>query len=280
MYSVQYDREYPTQWQNVFVKFREGYRSPVADFHEHDYYEINLILSGNVNVLLENQANEGLQSRIVLTKPYTPHFVTCKADTLYSRLYLLFEESFIADYVPEWSQLNKLFGDGGRVVTLSPEQRDFCKQTIRRIESETNSMRQKLLILYLLSYIGECIDHATTPSVTPPYILDALSYIEEHYQEKITAAHLAQRLYVGRTTLMTAFKQYTGNTLNNYIIECRLKNAIEMLTHGYTEQETAEACGLGDSSGLIRCFKRIFGVTPRQYIPRNQISEDLSKSNM
>ena len=269
MHTMQYDREYPNQWQDVLVKFREGYRSPVADFHEHDYYELNLILSGNVNVLLENQANEGVQSRIVLTKPHTPHFVTCKPDTLYSRLYLLFAEDFIANYVSEWPQLSKLFGDGGRVVTLSPEQRDFCKNIIRRVESETNQMRQKLLILYLLSYIGEYIDQTTTPSATPTYILDALSYIEEHYHEKITAADLAMRLYVGRTTLMTAFKQYTGNTLNNYITECRLKNAIEMLSHGYTEQETAEACGLGDSSGLIRSFKRIFGVTPRQYIPRN-----------
>ena len=268
MPMMRYDREYPTDWKDVLVKYRESYYSPVADFHEHTYYEINLILSGNVNILLGNQAQEGAQSRIVLTKPHTPHYVTCKPDELYSRQYLLFTDEFLAGYIPEWQQIKELFGDGGRIVVLTPEQRDFCKRTIDRIKDETNPMRQKLLILYLMSYIGDFSGEVLEQNATPSYVLDALAYIEAHYAEKITAAALAGRLYVGRTTLMIAFKRYTGSTLNEYIVQCRLKNAIGMMANGCTEQMAAEACGLGDVSGLIRGFKRTFGLTPRQYMRR------------
>lgn len=266
MSSSEFYREYSTQWTDVLVKARESYHSPVADFHKHDYYEINLILSGNVNILLENQVNDGIGSRIILTPPNTPHFVTCKPDTLYSRLYLLFTESFLENYIPQWQSIKDLFGVGGRVVELTLEQKNFCKRHIERIAEETSPLRQRLLILYMLSSIGEFSQNISGQRNTPSYILDALAYIEKHYAEKITAASLAQRLYVGRTTLMTAFKRYTGSTLNEYIMQCRIKKAIEQLAHGHTEQETAESCGFGDISNLIRAFKRIFGVTPRQYM--------------
>lgn len=273
MQNLLYDYGSQTNWKDVYVKYREGYYSPVADFHEHDYYEINFILSGNVKILLANQVEEGTQNRIVLTKPRTPHFVSCKPDTLYSRLYLVFTEEFIEDYVPEWKQLLRLFGEKGRIITVSPEQKEFCKLLIKRIQEEAKPFRQRILILYLLSYISEFAEDDDINLVSiPAYIIESLTFIDEHYAEKITAAELAQKLHIGRTTLMTAFKKYTGSTLNNYLIHCRLKKAIQLLNEGKTEQEAAEICGLSDSSGLIRCFKRSFGMTPKQYISSENTS--------
>ena len=83
--------------------------------------------------------------------------------------------------------------------------------------------------------------------------------------EKIVAAELAWHLNIGRTTLMTGFKSYTGNTLNDYLIRYRVKNALRMLRQGATTQETADACGFGDICSLIRGFKKCYGMTPKQY---------------
>ena len=47
----------------------------------------------------------------------------------------------------------------------------------------------------------------------------------------------------------------TDLTLNQYIIQCRIKNAVILLREGNTEYETVERCGFGDTSGLIRSFK-------------------------
>ncbi|MBR5157590.1 MAG: helix-turn-helix transcriptional regulator [Clostridia bacterium] len=135
---------------------------------------------------------------------------------------------------------------------------------IARIENESNLMRKKLLILYLLSYIDEFANNTLSITV-PSYIMQAMVYIEEHYYEKITAAELARKLHIGRTTLMTMFKKHTGFTLNNYIVQCRLKKALTLFQEGKTEYEIAERCGFGDISGLIRSFKNYFGMTPRQY---------------
>ena len=100
----------------------------------------------------------------------------------------------------------------------------------------------------------------------PEFVTDTLSYISAHYSQRIVAADLAQRLKIGRTTLMTGFKKHTGITINEYLTRCRLKHAVNMLQSGKLEQETAEVCGFSDTCNLIRCFKRVFGMPPRQYL--------------
>ena len=262
-------RNRTNEWENICIKHRESYYPPVDDFHTHDYYEINFIISGNVKILLPGSVDEGTDSRIVLTPPGTPHFVTCKPDIIYNRSYLLFTKKFIESSIPEWEDVLAVFGDGGRTITISAEEQDFCRMMINRLENEDNVLRQRLLVLYLLSYIGEFKGKKKSMAI-PTYIMQALLYIEEHYYEKIVAAELAKILHIGRTTLMTRFKRSTALTLNNYITRCRLKNAIILLEEGNNEGEIAERCGFGDVSNFIRSFKHSLGVTPGEYIRKNK----------
>lgn len=62
-------------WENFLIKYRKSYNFPIDDFHEHDYYEINFIVSGNVKILLPECNDDSSESRILLTAPGTPHFV-------------------------------------------------------------------------------------------------------------------------------------------------------------------------------------------------------------
>ena len=39
-----YDYGFGTVWSDVHVSYREGYYTSVTDYHEHSFYEINLIL--------------------------------------------------------------------------------------------------------------------------------------------------------------------------------------------------------------------------------------------
>ena len=86
------------------------------------------------------------------------------------------------------------------------------------------------------------------------------------------AKDLAWRLGVSRTTLMTAFKKYTGITLNDYLTQYRLKEAIRCLWEGDTVQSAAEKCGFGDTGNFIRAFRARYNTTPMQYI-KKQLSK-------
>ena len=261
-----FDHGFGEQWRHAHVFSRQGYHTSVADFHKHDFYEINLILSGNVKILLKDRFEEGCGARLVLTRPDTAHFIACNSDTLYSRIYLVFTDAFIANRFPEWQQLSAVFGKNGTALAISPEEAEEIRAQIERIEQEKNPFGQRLLIYYLLLQIldrhSKSVDHAEAP----PYVFDALTYLEQHYAEHINFSHLAERLYVGRTTLMTEFKRHTEITPGEYLTKCRLKNAIRLLLEKQTIESAAEACGFSDSSGLIRAFKRHYKTTPYQYV--------------
>ncbi len=267
MKNTLHDLSYGTNWTDVCVEKRDRYKTSVTDFHEHDFYEINLILSGDVKVLVSNQIVEGTDCKIVLAKPDTSHFVACKSDVLYSSLFLMFSEDFIRSYDIQTMNLLSVFGKQGAVFSISLEEKEICKNIIESIDNEKSIIRKRFLVFYLLSYIDDISkNHNTQAKTIPEPIYDALIYINKHYMEKIVAQELADMVHIGRTTLMTGFKKYTGKTVHEYVINCRLRNAIKLILEGKTEYDAAVSCGFSDSSSFIQCFKRTFKITPRQFI--------------
>lgn len=276
MIKQEYEHGFGVAWQDLLVNRREGFYTSVSDFHEHAFYEVNLVLSGNIKVLLPNRVESGRESRLILTAPHTPHYISCAPDVLYSRHYLLFSHSFIANAIPQWRDLLSVFGENGNTITLSAEQTDVCERLIRQIELEENLLRRRLLVFYLLSYAADLDQsHHTASRIPPQYVMEAMAYIEEHYAQRIVAEQLAQRLYIGRTALMTAFKRETGVTLNRYLRACRLKHAVRLLERGGSEQEIAELCGFCDASNLVKVFKQEYGLTPKQYLLQKQSKQRL-----
>lgn len=267
MINKAYEHGYGIEWQDFCVRYREAYHTSVTDFHVHDFFEVNLILSGNVNILMKDQVEEGKGNYIVLTSPGTPHYIRCASDTLYKRLYLMVSSQFIVNYMPEWEEIISLFRKRGRIIHITGQEAETYENIIKQIEGEKNRFRQRLLILYLFSYLSEKIeDRELDSQKIPQYIMDALNYVNEHLGEKIVARQLAEKLYISRTTLLTTFKQYTGVTLNNYILNCRIKKAISLLKEGKAEYEIAEICGFSDSAAFIKSFKKVYHITPMQYL--------------
>lgn len=47
----------------------------MTDYHMHEYYEISLILSGNVNILLNDKVESCATAKLVLLAPLTSHYI-------------------------------------------------------------------------------------------------------------------------------------------------------------------------------------------------------------
>ncbi|MEE1014332.1 MAG: AraC family ligand binding domain-containing protein, partial [Clostridia bacterium] len=192
MKNALYDHGYHSRWTDVYVENRERYQTSVTDFHEHDFYEINLILSGNVKVLVANQTVDGTDSKIVLAKPDTPHFVSCKPEILYSSMFLVFSDDFIRSYDIQTMNLLSVFGEEGAILTITPEEKETCANIIKFIDREENVIRKRFLVFYLLSYIDDISKkYPTHTKIVPKPIYEVLTYINKHYMEKIVAQELA-----------------------------------------------------------------------------------------
>lgn len=93
-----------------------------------------------------------------------------------------------------------------------------------------------------------------------------LSYIQEHYNEKLTAAELAQEVHISERECYRLFQNILGITPGEFITSIRLQAAQELLR--YSDKsilEIALETGFGTSSYFCKIFKMHHHITPNQY---------------
>lgn len=92
-----------------------------------------------------------------------------------------------------------------------------------------------------------------------------LSYVEEHYGERISIEDAAAVCYYSPSHFMKYFKQYMGIPFVQYLNDYRLARAWARLEE--TEESVtniAQSCGFENLSYFNRMFKRRYGMTPGQ----------------
>ena len=97
-------------------------------------------------------------------------------------------------------------------------------------------------------------------------IRDAEVYMMLHYPLPITVTSIANELHVNPQHLMRMFKQETGKTINEYLTDCRISAAINLLESGnYLISEISNNVGYSDPKYFCKVFKRITGYSPSDY---------------
>lgn len=92
-----------------------------------------------------------------------------------------------------------------------------------------------------------------------------ISYIHENYQQDLSLDELASRFYMNKYYLCEVFKQVTGQSPNQYIINCRLMRAKELLRTGHLVEDVCARVGFNNMSHFSRTFKNRVGVSPKRY---------------
>jgi AraC family transcriptional regulator len=91
-------------------------------------------------------------------------------------------------------------------------------------------------------------------------------YIVTHLNEKITNDALAQAAGLSTCHFAKVFKQTEGISPHRYVLQCRVKRALELLADtNMPLSEIATAVGFSDQSHYSRCFRKTVGVTPASY---------------
>jgi AraC family transcriptional regulator len=101
-------------------------------------------------------------------------------------------------------------------------------------------------------------------------VADALEFIHANYARELSLTDIAGSAHLSPFHLARLFKQSLGVSPHQYLIQVRVNNARWLLSAGSGERslaEVASAVGFADQSHLTRHFKRVTGLTPRQFRP-------------
>lgn len=99
-----------------------------------------------------------------------------------------------------------------------------------------------------------------------PTVQKVVVMIESNLSSDLTLSELATSLNINASYLSTVFKKETGKTVTAYVNEKRIELAQELLkTTNLQIQTIAQYCGIIDVHYFTRLFKKITGVSPKQF---------------
>lgn len=91
-----------------------------------------------------------------------------------------------------------------------------------------------------------------------------VSRMETDFRHDWTLKELAKLAGASPNSLMRHFREATGASPIDYLIQVRLRNASELLrTTDLAISEISEKCGFSDSNYFSRMFRKAYGIPPR-----------------
>ena len=105
-------------------------------------------------------------------------------------------------------------------------------------------------------------------------MLNIKSYIDGNYAQKITLELLSEQFYVSRFYIEKNFKKYFGIPAIKYYNRVKYENSCRLLCDGKRVGEVAEKLGFDNIFSFSRFFKNISGLSPSEYVKKQNITID------
>lgn len=146
-----------------------------------------------------------------------------------------------------------------------------------KTQLQTNDVNSRLYAESAATFLAVHLlqNYSTRKSIVKAYagglpqqkLRQATEYIQEHLAQEISLNELAEYLGISRYYFCRLFKQSTGLSPYQYVIQQRVERAKQLLLKGKLSiSAIAIACGFTHQSHLNRHFKRLTGVTPKMLL--------------
>ncbi|MBR6381242.1 MAG: helix-turn-helix domain-containing protein [Lachnospiraceae bacterium] len=97
-------------------------------------------------------------------------------------------------------------------------------------------------------------------------LVQVRNFLTEHYAEHLTLEDLESRFFINKYYLSRLFTAEYGLPPGQFLTQLRITHAKQLLRFSdLTAEEIAEQCGLGSSTYFSRMFKKVEGISPREY---------------
>lgn len=248
--------------------------------HNHDFYEINIVLKGEGTHQIEDACFKVKTGDVFVIPPMTVHaYYDTKGLDVY---HILLKKKFVLSNqkefktIPGFLQLIEIepflrqHFASEMFLHLSNSQMMDLKTDLSLLEDNSSFDTEELIplkthtvwkILYWFSNLLFNQMQRNEKKQLNKYdieIINALEYIHQNYDKKITVKLLCEKTYLSRSTFLRNFSNVCGCTPMEYTNRYRCKKALEKMEHtSFSKTEIAHSCGFYDLSHMERTIKRL-----------------------
>lgn len=288
------ERQYMIQ-EGYEVYEKRGAPLGALAFHYHNFYEIIYVLEGEYSSMLENQTYHMKKGDFLLIDcnvMHKYHFIENKHDSS-RRIILWITREMLQNLSGEGFDLSACFRGQGFCAYHFPIYYEEMLRgyLLKLVLSElpdvpSTEVRHVLDRGYLTLFFGYlnvlCLRReygfSQEDMVFHPMVEQVADYIDRHITEGISVEELAGCVHMSKYHFLRKFKEQTGVTAHNFVLNKRLIHVSEELIRGGSLTEAWQNAGFTEYSSFLRNFRKAFGVSPRQYREQNaeQILHNIS----
>jgi AraC-like DNA-binding protein len=237
--------------------------------HMHEEYSIAVILQGTEITNCRGTNHSARPGDLLLINAEEVHsnkssgseyrLVKVRAKTLQRMARDLGEPALAAPYFPELVVNDPLLFR--RLLDLHLK----LEQNISALEQESAFLSTMGLLLTRTNKDCRARRAATKAGSEDVYVRLVRDYLRSHYAENVSLTQLTSLTDLSPFYLLRVFHQHAGFPPHEYQTQVRIAHARKLIRNGTPLSQAALETGFFDQSHLSRNFKRIVGVTPRQY---------------
>ena len=245
-------------------------------YHYHDFHKVVIFISGKAAYHIEGKAYQLKPWDILLVNRHAIHRPEIDHSVPYERFIL-----WIQNDIP-WQELLKCFQKANdrsyNLVRLNSALQEKMKDILFELENSAKSdeygreILTQSLFLQFMVYLNRIFLEKQYIFDKKSYTFDSqiasiLQYINHNLKEDLSVETLSARYYVSKYHLMRKFKQETGYTLHNYIVNKRLLMARTLISNGMPVTKAAQESGFAEYSTFSRAYRKQFKTNPSEELP-------------
>ena len=235
--------------------------------HFHDYYVIGYIDKGRRCLLCKNEEYIVNPGDITIFNPRDVHTCEQLDGTIMDYHSINIQPEVMLktvceitgrEYLPHFSQ----------PVLYNSDLVSSLRELHCMISSEAADFKKEELFLFLIGqllmeYDREPVRIAPEPAAQ----FDAVcKYLEDNFSKTVTLDELCQMAGMSKYHFLRSFTREKGISPYSYLEAVRIGNAKTLLEKGVPPMEVAYRTGFCDQSHFTNFFKKLIGLTPRQYM--------------
>jgi len=273
--------------EQSFIFYEEELPHFIVPWHYHPEIEILLVVKSTGTNYVGDSINYFGAGDVYLIGDELPHWwksaneylqegsnLNMKAQVIQFRKEL-FESQFLP--LPEMAPVRQLIERSQRGIRFLSESRTKIGQMIQKIFREEGLKRVAGLLL-LLEMMANEKEYEYLASISFSKKLNTADfkrfnliyeYIIRHFNEPIRLEDIAGKANMVPTAFCRYFKKRTGKSFSAFLNEFRVGHANRMLAESRIKiSSIAQECGYNNLSNFNEQFKKIMGITPREYRER------------
>lgn len=239
--------------------------------HAHDYYEVQIYVSGDVEYVSENDVISVVPYTVVWFQPGHMHASRLLANSEFDRYLLYFSKDFFTINGTNTPITNFMEHMAAGSLKLSRKATDELIAILKKIDQvlQSNLTYKELLVNALLVGLFALINSAEAETISSVSSRDNATkikqYIDSNYATINSVSEIAEHFFYSREYLSRVFKDSFNTSVAQYIARKRIIECLPLLTTlGATN--AGRIVGFHNHQSFINTFKRVMGCLPSEYI--------------